>query len=171
MKYLILIILFFIAGCGPSQPTTFLNYSLLNKDSFGIIFDGDGNYYTQWKRTVTSSNSSVINWGDSEEFFYWDENWVYLDKFRNPITKEEYPQFVTKQEFCQRGVCTIISTEGKQKYAPISVNENYTLDTVGYILAPNGSKVEFRHLQNVYVNVDCSTQYYKDQKCLMQNVS
>lgn len=170
MKYLILTLIIFVAGCFTQESdATFLQYSLMNKNSSGVIVDTDGNYHTKWERTVTSSNSSIINWGDNEEFFHWDDNWIYLDKYRNLTTKEEYEQYVTHQEFCQHNVCTIISTEGKQKYAPMIVNSNYTLDTIGYILTPQKNKIQFRHLQSVTVNVNCSTQYYSNQKCLIQN--
>jgi hypothetical protein len=170
MKYLILILFAFVVGCGGnSNQPTFLDYSLMNKNSSAIIVDDKNNFHTQWKRTVTGPNSSFIDWIESKEFFYWDNDWIYLDKFVDNKTQKEYPQFVTWQEFCVKDVCKIISTEGKQKYAPMNVKDDYTLDTIGYILTPENTRIEFRHLQKIYIVPNCSTPYYKDQTCIIQN--
>ena len=175
MYYIILVLVSFIVACGgtsTNMSNTFLEYSLMNVNSTGVIVNNNNEIVTKWQRTVISPNSSVINWGAAEEIFYWDNNWIYLDKYRNPVTKQEYDQYVTKQEFCQYNTCTIISNNGKQKYAPLNLQNNYTLDTVGYIVSvpdTTGTVIKFRHFQSVTVDVNCSNPYYTNKTCIIQN--
>lgn len=153
---------------------TFLDYLPLNKNSIGNIVNEQSSPYTNWKTTSTGVNSGIIQWAnDSEEFFTWDGSWIYLEKYRDPRYNITYDQYATKQEFCQNNVCTnIFSNSGKQIYAPYQLLENYTLDTVGYIINKDdtlGKRVEFRHIQNVTVGVSCSNPYFTNQKCIIQN--
>jgi len=159
------------APAAQSTTSTFFDYSLLNRNAGAVIVDTTGKQSSSWMIKQLTPNSSKVSWDGNEEIFYWDNTWVYLDKYIDK-NKREYEQFVTKQEFCQYNACTTISTSGKQKYAPVYPYDNYTLDTTGYIIATDdtlGKKVNFRHIQTVTVEIACSNTYYKDQRCLIQN--
>jgi hypothetical protein len=170
MKLITWILGILLTGCGGTGTMnySFLDHAILDKNKQGQLVDVLGQPFTVWQRTVTGPRSSTIDWVNSRELFYWDDSWVYLDRFINNLDQQEYQQWVTHQEFCQQGVCSVISQEGKQKYAPVNITGNYNLNTVGYIMTPQGQRINFRHDQEITVGVACSNPYYNNQKCIIQ---
>lgn len=157
---------------GEAKGYTFFEYSLFDKPSSGVLVDSNGVVKSRWERSIIDSTSSKVTWdGKESEVFYWDKNWIYLDKYIDSVGRQ-YDQLVTNQVFCQYGTCTTISTSGKQKYAPVQTYGSYSLDTTGYIIAKDdtlGKKIEFRHFQKVTPDVLCANPYYTSRTCMIQN--
>lgn len=172
MKLIILLVAL-LTSCGGStdNTTTFLEYSLTNKNSRAELVNDAGQNITSWTRTVLPNQFSSISWSkDTDELFSYDNDWVYAVAFRDKNPDYDNKIYAVKQTFCQLDRCQQITDPGELvKYAPILPRDNYTLDTVGYIVHPTSGRINFRDYQSVSVNVACSNPYYSNRRCLVQD--
>lgn len=172
MRIFILILCFLIVACGGgpvAQSVNFLDYYLLDRTAQGTLVDIKGNRYSAWQTNLISSSQGKINWSETE-IFSWDSQWIYLNGYHNPNPNMSYSQYAVKQTYCRGTNCTVYDNVGLAKHAPINPIEDYTLDTIGYIVEDTtGKRVNFRDFQRVRINVPCSNPYHSNQTCIIQD--
>jgi hypothetical protein len=159
-----------LSACGSnSEPVNLLDYYLLNKSAKGTLVSEQGTVYSTWQTAPLGANTGKINWGENE-LFAWDEQWLYLDGYHNVNYDIAYSQYATKQTVCIGSQCVLYQGLDRLKYAPIRPTDDYSIETIGYIVeTTTGKKVQFKDVQRVKLNVPCSNPYYQHQLCIVQD--